>query len=389
MENNKKLLLITLNVVLVLYLVTRALFIITDYLSDNVTMIYQSSELIITYITYVMLCVIFLTLGIALAVKNQSSFNIKLLYDIDLRWLNFNPILIALIILIIIYITEIIIIMTGYINPFYGFINISNRTYPSIYVTTFWQMQVLATHAFCFWGIINYKKLSKISLTLLVTLFLFLVFMEFFIAAARRFIVPVIIFSFFYFELYKKKLCIYSLLSLILLFTFMPVVRESIFLGHNLNINILNWLIPVLRVNEFTAVGDGVFTTIDHIDFHNAYQYGQTYLNSFTQFIPRYFWTDKPLGITHITGAAISVYTEAYINFWFFGCIFVGMYFYFVNRLLLSGGIVAYYITAYSFDLGRSDLPSIFLYTIFHIIAYNCLNANCVKSKILWKKIND
>jgi hypothetical protein len=377
-----------INTILLLYLYSRAIFVWVDVYLENLKTIYPSMDLVYTYSIYIILCTFCITIAIILAFKFNVFKNFSLIKSFDMTWLKFNPINYVVIALFIIFIIEILITLYGFFLPFKGFFNMYNRTYPSVFMSTFWMLQVLGTHALCFWFILNYQRLSK-SLVILMTINVgMLVFMEFFIAAGRRALIPIILFSFFYFKLYKNKFFVGIMFIIFLIFLFMTVIRDSIFLNYEIDYNIGKILLDTLSTNEFTAVSDGLFMGIDHALFYNNYFLGETYLNAFKQFVPRILWPEKPGSISHLVGVAISVYNEAFLNFWFWGSIIVGLFFYIINCFIISSEIVIYYLLAYSFDLGRSDIPAIFFYTLFHIIAYNCLNAKYVESDLVWKNKN-
>jgi oligosaccharide repeat unit polymerase len=141
-------------------------------------------------------------------------------------------------------------------------------------------------------------------------------------------------------------------------------------------------------LNEFSQF-DWFVIVLDATPSVIPYQYGQTFVQLFAQFVPRMFWQDKPLPIEYVvtrlltgveSGSPFTIIGELYLNFLWpgiivgmivFGILVRSVYGYLQSNPGNPGVVLIYgYIYASLFQLyTRSFAPMMFFLIIFLIPA--------------------
>lgn len=230
-----------------------------------------------------------------------------------------------------------------------------------------WIVFIIIAQGIIFTGIYLIDKLSKFDKWLLWILIFLFIFFEVFLFAGRRNSLAIILFFSYrkglvnkLFSNFKGIIFIISMLVFGILF---GVIREIIINplilidGYDLN----SIISLSLNANEFNEISRSLFGLVDRLRNYN-FEFGNTYLDSLTIFIPRSIYHLKPISFVFRFDVAASPITEGYVNFGLMGFLPVLILltvlrnaFKSVNQTFFSSLLIAY-----SFDIFRSNLATFF-----------------------------
>jgi hypothetical protein len=248
------------------------------------------------------------------------------------------------------------------------------------FINQSWVVFIIAAQAIIFTGIFLFEKLSKVDKRLLYLLIFIFIFFEVFLFAGRRNSLAIVLFI-----LYKKGLInrLFSSYKGVAFFLFtivfgllFGVVREIIInpliIVNGYDFNSITKL--SLYANEFNEISRSLFNLIDRMQILNL-EFGSTYLDSITIFIPRTLYQLKPISFVFRFDVAASPISEGYINFGILGFIPILILLTILRNVFKSSdkSFLSCVLIGYSFDIFRSNLSTLVYSLVIIMILYYIL----------------
>jgi hypothetical protein len=243
-----------------------------------------------------------------------------------------------------------------------------------------WIVFIIISQGVIFTGIYVIDKLSKFDRVLLWTLILLFIFFEVFLFAGRRNSLAIILFLTYrkgvINKIFSNYRGVFLFIFLLIFWILLGVIREII-INPMILVNgyDLNSIISLsLNANEFNEISRSLFGLVDRLKNYN-FEFGSTYFDSITIFIPRNLYSLKPISFVFRFDVAASPITEGYVNFGIFGFLPVVFLFTFLRIIFKSKNQTFFssLIIAYGFDIFRSNLSTIFYSLVIILIVFNLL----------------